>query len=86
MALALRDRKGSNVGRRCELGCYTWPDKQLYARCAICGEPTERYSNLDPVDEEEAKSILLHLEFEKYYEKRCRERKIPVDGPLQDDS
>lgn len=69
-------------GRRCELGCESWPDEALYAQCPECGEPTKRFRNLDPIAPDEAQSRLLHIQFEKFYERRCKLLGIPVDGPL----
>lgn len=75
--------KDCEVGRRCALGCYTWPDKAMYLNCAVCGEPTERFKKRSPVDEEAAQRYFLELQFEKYYFKHCAQLGIPVDGPLQ---
>jgi hypothetical protein len=60
------------VGRRCELGCESWPNKDLYKRCPECGQPTEVYRNLDPIDDEEAESRLLHAQFVLFYTKWCK--------------
>lgn len=70
------------IGRRCDLGCETWPDEPLYAKCLECGEPTTRYRNVHPIDHEEAQSRLLHQQFEMYYERYCAQRGVPADGPL----
>jgi hypothetical protein len=69
-------------GRRCELGCESWPDKAIYNPCPTCGEQTTRYKNLTPLPDDEAQSILSHVQFERYYEKRCARRGVPVEGPL----
>lgn len=71
-------------GRRCDLGCESWPPLELYAKCLHCGEPTKVYGNLQPLDEDEAKSILLHKEFETYYERYCALNDQPVEGPLSE--
>lgn len=71
-------------GRRCDLGCESWPDEMLYLKCPICGEETTRFSNLRPLPEDEAKSILLHKQFETYYERYCTIAGQSVDGPLQE--
>lgn len=71
--------------RRCALGCETWPDELLYKKCPVCGEETGRFSNADGyeiVDEETALSLKAHAEFEEFYERRCRDRGVPTDGPL----
>ena len=69
-------------GRRCDIGCETWPDEPIYSKCAVCGEPTKRYSDMEPLSAREARSIKLRHEFESYYEKRCAGMNIPADGPL----
>lgn len=65
-------------GRRCASGCESWPDKLIYQKCPICGGAATRWSNLDPISEDEAARIM----FELYYERRCERLGIPVDGPL----
>jgi hypothetical protein len=72
-------------GRRCDLGCASWPDELIYGKCLDCGEPTTRYSNLTPMDADEAKSAFSHAQFEEYYARRCRLRGIPESGPLPDE-
>jgi hypothetical protein len=64
------------------MGCATWPDKGIYSKCCVCGEEAERVRGVTPMTDDEAQSILLHHEFERYYERYCAERGIPVDGPL----
>lgn len=70
------------LGRRCDLGCASWPDEAVYSTCVVCGERTTRYKDLNPLPEEEARSMLLRAQFERYYEKRCASRGISADGPL----
>lgn len=55
-------------GRRCDLGCESWPDADDYKRCPECGGETTRYSNLRPMDDDEAASAKAHKEFETFYE------------------
>lgn len=69
-------------GRRCEIGCASWPDKAIYMTCPQCGSKTVRFSNVHPMTDEEAESILLHQQFDAYYAKWCAQKKQPVDGPL----
>jgi hypothetical protein len=69
-------------GRRCENGCGSWPDDTAYAKCPKCDEPAKRYSNLTPLDDDEARSIRLHIAFDEFYEKRCARLGIPVEGPI----
>jgi hypothetical protein len=66
------------MGRRCDTGCASWPDDPRYRQCPICGEFTTRYSNLQPLDDDEA----TQREFEAYYESYCARRSQPVSGPL----
>lgn len=72
-------------GRRCDIGCETWPDQPIFAKCPECGEKTGRFRNLEPMDVDEAHSIVRHKAFEHYYERRCAQRGVTVDGPLPDD-
>jgi hypothetical protein len=72
-------------GRRCSLGCESWPDDDKYNSCEVCGEKTKRYRNLSPLDEDEANSRVQNIRFDAYYEKRCAERGIPVSGPFPPD-
>lgn len=69
-------------GRRCALGCGSWPDKAIYATCPECGGKTQRFTNLEPMDDADAESILLHQQFERYYERWCIQKNQPVEGPL----
>lgn len=73
-----------NMGRRCSLGCETWPDEMVYRKCYICGEETRRVrgESVEPLSKSEAMKIALYHEFEAYYERRCRRLGIPVEGPL----
>lgn len=54
----------------------------LYAKCPICGEKATRYRDVEPLDDDEARSIKLEHEFNAYYEKRCQRLGIESDGPL----
>lgn len=65
-------------GRRCDLGCESWPDDDRYVNCPVCGEPTTRFSNLRPLSPSEAN----HAEFEAHYIEHCLTLRQPVDGPL----
>lgn len=69
-------------GRRCEVGCESWPDEDVYELCPVCGEPTTQYSNLRPLPEDEARTLRLQLEFEAYYVDYCEQKGQPVDGGL----
>lgn len=69
-------------GRRCDTGCESWPDDDSYKRCPMCGDRTSRYSNLRPLDADEARSLKLTLEFESMYAAYCKANGQTVDGPL----
>lgn len=69
-------------GRRCDLGCESWPDDDDYDTCPVCGEPTERFSNLRPLSDDDAKSMRLILNFEQYYIDYCEARGQTLDGGL----
>lgn len=66
------------------MGCTTWPDREIFSKCRLCGESTRLVNgdNVTPISEEEAESLVLHDEFEKYYARRCQRIGIPSDGPL----
>lgn len=82
MALA-EPEQPEGLGRRCELGCESWPDSNEYAVCPRCGGETTRFSNLQPLSEAEARSIKRHIEFNAYYEhQHCLQRGISPSGPL----
>lgn len=70
-------------GRRCDIGCESWPDDTAYKECPICGMETTRFSNLIPLDEAEAKAAKARVEFEAYYEKHCEDLGQEVEGPLE---
>jgi hypothetical protein len=53
---------------RCAAGCESWPSITDYKTCPICGEPTSMFSDIDPISQEEARSIKRRIEFEEYYE------------------
>lgn len=65
------------LGRRCDMGCETWPDEAEYARCPVCEEPTSRYRDVHPLSPEDAQSKVNHIKFERYYEDRCARRGVP---------
>jgi formate dehydrogenase maturation protein FdhE len=69
------------LGRRCGLCGISWPDKLIYTKCPQCDETTTRFSNLTPIDDDEA----AHISFDAYYARRCEARGYGVDGPLPDD-
>ena len=66
------------LGRRCAAGCQTWPVKNIYKTCPICKEPTRPVRGVEPLGEDEAKSIRLLVEFEEFYENVW----VPNEDPL----
>jgi hypothetical protein len=62
------DSPAPSRGRRCDMGCESWPPTDAYKECPVCGEPTTIYTNLYPVAEDEAESRVNHLLFEDFYE------------------
>lgn len=84
-------------GWRCDIGCASWPDQVLYKQCPQCGGSCTRFSNLTPMDVEEAEPILQRAldekrqeresaarlaAFERYYQKHCDKLGIPSQGVL----
>lgn len=69
--------------RRCEIGCESWPDDDIFITCSVCGERTRRVGNISPtIPFEEARSIKLRELFDEYYARRCERMGIPAEGPL----
>lgn len=75
--------KHQRPGRRCDVGCESWPDDDEYEVCPICGEDTTRYTNLTPISEDEAQTIKAYMFFEGYYEDHCASKNQSVDGALE---
>lgn len=67
-------------GRRCDLGCESWPDDDKYAKCPVCGEEATRYSNLKPLDEQEAASAAFDLFYARWDESHAASR-LEGDAP-----
>lgn len=61
------ERPRQQSGRRCDLGCESWPPDDEFENCPICGQPTTRYSNLYPLDLDEALAIKGRLDFDDFY-------------------
>jgi hypothetical protein len=79
-------RKGQTPGRRCDLGCASWPDSDEYDICPYCDQETTRYTNLTPMDPEEASKAKSHVLFEDFYEEWCLKKGQKVAGPLEERS
>lgn len=61
------DEPRQQSGRRCDLGCESWPPDDEFENCPICGQPTTRYSNLYPLPMDEAMAMKRRLDFDDYY-------------------
>lgn len=72
--MATKDRKypPEAAGRRCDMGCESYPDHADFSTCLVCGEPTRRLNNAWPMPEEEARSKLAHAKFEEWLEEQGR--------------
>lgn len=68
--------------RRCEMGCESWPDSDLYNFCLSCGEATTRIKQSPTLTDEEARSRTLHALFEEHYAWRCAQIGVEPDGPI----
>lgn len=64
------------LGRRCDIGCLTWPDDPAYKTCPVCGEKTKRYRGVKPADADE----VAQAKFEAFYKEW--DEKMP-DSRLQ---
>lgn len=67
--------EGGGSARRCSICSIDWPDSKEYKICPSCldEDGTDRCKDVTPMDAAEAKSLRLHLEFERFYEKWDRE-------------
>lgn len=63
------------LGRRCDLGCLTWPDdKKKYDPCPICGEPTTRYRGVTVADEDEITQAMFEAFYKEWDERKPANR------------
>jgi hypothetical protein len=64
------------LGRRCDLGCETWPDDTKYKVCPECGQETTRYkgNNIHPLTEEEATPLRFEAFYKEWDEKMPESR------------
>lgn len=68
------------ASNRCSICGINWPMRREYDPCPQCLTPIDRGSlNATPIDEEEAKSLKNHAEFERYYEEREERRRRERD-------
>lgn len=64
---------GSSVlGRRCAMGCETWPNTDDYLTCPKCGEPTRVGRDAVPLEPDVARGLLRQAQFERWLEEHGR--------------
>lgn len=58
------------IARRCSLCAIDWPDDKTYKICPSCEDEggTDRCRDVTPLSDDEALSMKLHFEFERFYE------------------
>lgn len=52
---------------RCSICALNYPLKKDYQQCPQCFQETTKFNNLKPISIDEARSIKLHSEFERFY-------------------
>jgi hypothetical protein len=57
------------TGRRCPIGCFTWPDDEKYRVCPECGDETTRFRGVQPLDEEQATMLRWEAFYREWDEK-----------------
>lgn len=65
-----REPEKKHVARRCSLCAIDWPDTKEYKVCPSCEDPdgTDRCRDVTPLDDDEARSLKLNYEFDRFYE------------------
>lgn len=66
------------VGRRCAMGCETWPATAEFESCPTCRAPTRLYRSVHPIADEEAMSLLRHAEFDEFYDTQWVKDESPL--------
>ena len=66
------------LGYHCDACGVDWPDDQEYQTCPKCQVATAHFDHLSPLSEEEAISLMKHIQFESYYSDYCKKRNVPV--------
>jgi hypothetical protein len=75
----------SAIGRRCSMGCETWPDTDEYSLCPICDNDTKRFRGVEPLLDQVALSKKCHAEFQRYYKNQhIADTKPYTDAELSD--
>lgn len=67
-----------SIGRRCAMGCATWPDETTYLDCPICRKATKRYRGADPMTPKAALSAKKYADFDHYYETVHQQDTAPI--------
>ena len=60
--------------RRCKICLTNWPATlkigktvEQFLTCPDCDEKTDFFGGVDPIDQDEARSRVLHIRFEAFY-------------------
>lgn len=69
---------GGEVGRRCAMGCETWPAAADFALCPTCKGPTRLYRGVHPLPAEDAKRLLRLAQFEDFYDTQWVKDETPL--------
>lgn len=65
----LKDRPDeTHLSWRCSTCGLNWPFEDQYRVCAQCETRQDRPSKVEPMDKDEAQSLVAHIKFELYYE------------------
>lgn len=72
MAIKDHEYPPEAAGRRCDLGCESYPDDVAYKTCLVCGEPTRRLNNAWPMPADEAHTKLMRAKFEQWLDDHNR--------------
>lgn len=75
--------KDRRWGRRCDIGCESWPDSDDYNVCPVCGEETTRYGNVVPLSEQDARELRSAMLFKEFYAKYCDRKSQAEEGDLE---
>lgn len=54
------------------MGCETWPARDDFKACPVCGSPTRVYGDSTPVSDEDASRHLSQARFEAWLEENGR--------------
>lgn len=68
-AEAERPERPQTFGRRCAMGCATWPDDERFKVCPACGQSTVKYRGVTPMDEDEANRYAFEAFYKEWDER-----------------